>query len=355
MKIDRASADPLHKQIERQIRQQIETGVYPPRKALPSIRRLADSLAVNHLTVRRALGSLIAEGLLVSNAGSGTFVKEPTLRGSTVALIMDTDGTELPAKVSLGARQVLEAQGVDMVVRSDHDDDRIQAEEVDRLGGNGTRGAIIEPFGGPAGTHAILRQALAGFPVVLVPGCIPGIPISCVTLDFETGAYTATKHLIDRGRRRVAIIGNVNYSTARQRIEGFRRAMGEHGLPVHPAHVLPNIVTLDEVRAATSGLLEARPRPDAIIYGNDYRALAALQVIHGAGLKVPDDVAVVGSGNFQVASLAQPPLTTMGYDVVELGRAAAAMLLELIGVSVKERREPRTRVMPVTLVCREST
>lgn len=354
-KIDRASADPLHRQIERQLRQQIEDGLFTPRQALPSVRRLADALAVNHLTVRRAIGNLVAEGLLVSSAGSGTYVKEPSLRGTTLALVIDMDGTEQPVRVAAGARQALEAEGINLDVRSDHEDDTVQAREVDRLADDGTKGALIQHFGGPLGARAILRKAFAGFPVVLVLSGIADVPISSVTLDFDHGAFLATRHLIERGRRRIAIIGNRRYTTARQRIEGFRRALGEHGIAVHPRQVWPTAVTFDDVRTATREMLQQSPRPDAIIYGSDYRALAGLQVMNAAGIKVPDDIAVVGAGNFPVAELAQPPLTTMGYDAMELGRSAAEMLLEIIRLPVKERLQPRYRVLPVELICREST
>jgi len=177
---------------------------------------------------------------------------------------------------------------------------------------------------------------------------------SWIRFDHQAGSYMAVKHLIDSGRKRIAIIkrkSKVAWST--QRYEGYVRALKEAGRSVEKKLV----VDMPESDLAEMGihgmekLIGGRAKFDAVFCISDYVALGALQALRKHGLNTPDDVAVIGYDDMPMAALAYPPLTTVRQNGVELGRQAMDMLDTLI--SNKSTRHLK-RTVPVELVIRES-
>ncbi|MGV8954422.1 MAG: LacI family DNA-binding transcriptional regulator, partial [Cypionkella sp.] len=187
--------------------------------------------------------------------------------------------------------------------------------------------------------------------VVLLDEDVPGIGLSRVFVENQTGAYLATRHLIEAGHRTIALIGGPpGLMSVQERQAGFERAMAEAGLPIAPELVLLKDYSRDFGFWAAEQLLALPGRPSAIFASSDYLAVGVLQAMQKAGLTVPGDVSLVGFDDMPFAELVNPPLTTIRQPVTEMGRLAFQLLLNLLN---DEPAVPVTR-LPVELVLRQS-
>jgi DNA-binding LacI/PurR family transcriptional regulator len=166
------------------------------------------------------------------------------------------------------------------------------------------------------------------------------------------GGLTATRHLLGLGHRRIAAIGGpAGTLCSRARLDGFRAAMDEAGVPVDPGLVSHGRFHVDEGIERGRALLGRVDRPSAIITGNDLQALGVYQAARELRLHIPEDLSVVGFDDLPVAQWVGPPLTTIRQPLIEMAEAAAELVLAL------DRGEPtQARVEFATeLVVREST
>lgn len=196
-----------------------------------------------------------------------------------------------------------------------------------------------------------LVRSLAEFmPLVLVDHTFPGIP--SVVGDNVGGARLATLHLLDHGHREVAFVAETLADPSfRARFEGYRLALRERGLRVCRELVVEGGRRSDSDQVAMAKLLGGGRVPTAIFAANDFMAVGAIKALTTAGLKIPEDVAVVGFDDGALATLVHPPLTTVRVPRVEMGRAAARKLLALLQ---GENVNPLVEVLPTSLTVRTS-
>jgi len=176
-------------------------------------------------------------------------------------------------------------------------------------------------------------RALAAFgaPVVLVERDLDHSAVPCVVVDNVEGGRLAGQHLARLGRRRPACItGPADAPMARDRLAGFRAASGDSGIRLVAGRIVEGDWTMGSGHAQMAGLLRRKPIPDAVFAGNDMMAIGALRAIHEAGLRVPEDIAVVGFDDLDVAAFNEPSLTTIRQPAVELGRHAVRLLRAVI-------------------------
>jgi LacI family transcriptional regulator len=201
--------------------------------------------------------------------------------------------------------------------------------------------------------EALLPHLVADeVPSVLI-GRHPRFPdLNTVNVANDEGARLAVRHLIGLGHRRIATItGHLGMPPGGERHEGYQAALREAGLPLDPQLVASGQLTSASGYEAMQRLLALPQRPTAVFAADDAMAAGALQAIRLAGLGVPRDIAVVGFDDAPIASLTDPPLTTVRQPVYELGAEAARLLIaQLRG----EAPRPAQRRLPVELVVRQS-
>jgi len=198
--------------------------------------------------------------------------------------------------------------------------------------------------------RAIKRHAL---PCVLLDRRVNGFKCDSVVSDGREGARQMTQRLIRLGHRRIAIIaGPSNISTGQERVEGYRQALREHKLPVDEGLIAHGIYTPDSGYQFAKQMLKLEPKPTAIFAGNNFMAVGALQALREEGLRIPQDVALVGFDDIPQGSLISPALTVVSQPAYEMGVAAAESLLSRL--SGKYRGKPRDIVFDVSIIIRES-
>lgn len=170
-----------------------------------------------------------------------------------------------------------------------------------------------------------------------------------VDVDNTRGALTATEFLIDRGHTRIGTItGPLDMPAGVDRLEGFREALAARGLT--PAAVEDGNFTAAGGADAMRRILAAGDAPDALFIASDLMARGAMNVLAGAGLRVPDDVAIIGFDDSPVATSVTPPLTTMRQPSFEQGEQMAGILLDILA----DRSPRHVTVLDTELVVRES-
>jgi LacI family transcriptional regulator len=174
--------------------------------------------------------------------------------------------------------------------------------------------------------------------------------ISYVSVDNVAAAYTAVSHLIALGRRRIAhITGNLAISDGRDRVEGYKRALRDAGLPLDESLIVEGNFAHRSGYAGMKTLLKRKV--DAVFASSDITARGALQALHEAQVRVPDDIALVGFDDLPTAVQVTPPLTTIHQPIEEKGARATSILLDMIENGLDE---PQQVLLPTELIVRES-
>ncbi len=199
----------------------------------------------------------------------------------------------------------------------------------------------------------LLRVHSEGAPLVLM-GQLPNVAIPFVDVDNVGGARLATEHLLSVGYRRIALITNADpaYTASADRRTGYRLALEAAGLTYDPALVRHGNFTPQSGLAEMESLLALNPRPEAVFIASDTVALGALQAIRRRGLRVPDDIAVVGFDDIPLAEFLDPPLTTVRLPAAGLGWGSAELLIRLI-TDEDEIRHPNV-LLETELIVRDS-
>lgn len=198
------------------------------------------------------------------------------------------------------------------------------------------------------------RLAASGIPLVaLDPTGEPLHDVPSVGAANWSGGLAATRHLLELGHRRIGMVnGPAGFLVARARLDGFRAAMDEAGVPVDRELVRDgHFAYVDGVRHGRDLLALAEP-PTAVFCGNDLVALGVCEAAREAGVRVPDGLSVVGFDDVEAAQWSGPALTTVRQPLRDMGFAAAELVLDLAS-----GREPRHRrvELPTTLIVRGST
>lgn len=198
---------------------------------------------------------------------------------------------------------------------------------------------------------ARIVEAARSVPVVLVARTITAGKVDCVSNDDPAGAALAVDHLVALGHRRIAHIDGGSGAGSGARKQGYTRTMRRHGLTSQARSVRGDYTEEGGARGVAT-LLARGPRPTAIFAANDLSAIGALDALTRKGLRVPEDVSLVGYDNTSLAALRHIDLTTIDQPREAMGRTAVDLLLERLE---RRRTAPRRVVMAPTLVVRGTT
>lgn len=176
-----------------------------------------------------------------------------------------------------------------------------------------------------------------------------------VIMDNARSGYIATEHLIKEGCRRIAIVtSSLKRATDLHRYTGFRKALGDHQLPPGTGCVITADIEPEGGGALVEKILTMDPMPDGLFITDDTTAVICMQGLREAGIRVPDDIAIVGVNNDPVTRLVTPALTTVDCSGFEMGMTAATTLLDGL-YGRKDRRRWKTTYVPPVLVVRHSS
>jgi DNA-binding LacI/PurR family transcriptional regulator len=362
LRVDPEASTPLAAQLSEQLLWLIASGEIEEGEHLPAVRQLAAELDINYHTVRAAYQQLKAQGVISTRQGRRAEVlPHDRLRwlSSAPRLPTFTLGVLVPNYSPYHARFL---QGLEQSTA--HDpwlkficDTNYYSRHVGRYMGQllakNVDGIVVTHFEKP--DQEDLRSALSPAPDMppIVYADSPHMPGPSVGFDREHGAFEAVLHLIEHGYRSIALITpNTEWSTLRSVYAGYQRALVTGGLPLVEDRVVrvPTFAAADGAGAAEQLLADGDP-PEAIFAAGDMLAIGAMRRFKEHGLKLPDDIAVVGYGEIDLAELIDPPLTTVALSPTQMGHVAMRMLRQSID---GEEVNPREVTLPARLVLRRS-
>jgi LacI family transcriptional regulator len=270
-------------------------------------------------------------------------------RSRTIGLMIADISNPFYAGCAKAVEEVARSHGYAVFLCASAEDVNIEREYVGLLTRRRVDGLLLVPA---ADGHPHLKEEQdAGLPIVTLDRPAEGLLTDTVIVKNRTGARDATRHLIEvHGHERVAFVGADEHQyTTRMRLEGYREALAEAGLQEILRTRAPDTAA---AARATRELLALPDPPTAFFAMNNLVTVGVLQAVEGAGLRVPEDVALVGFDDFELAAVLSPRLTLVRQPAAEIGRRAARLLFERI-----ERRkplDPRRVVLETELVVRES-
>lgn len=193
-----------------------------------------------------------------------------------------------------------------------------------------------------------------GIPLVLFDRIVEDLEVSKVVVDDFNGAYNAVSYLIRQGRKRIAHIGGRNQLyVSRKRRQGFEAAMKDHNISPDPDYIVTGGYHEEDGRAAAQELCGLAAPPDAVFAINDPVALGAYMHFIDSGIKIPEEIALIGFSNNPNTTLIRPRLTTVSQPAFEMGKVAVSLLLKKLGSS-SIASSAETVVLKTELLIRES-
>lgn len=343
--IQKESKTFLYKKVYQDLKDRIQNGEYLRDALLPSEREIGETYQVDRTTVRKALQLLVDDALVEKRAGKGTVVVwrpleaspqiqvpfRPERKNGPLAFLLpkgDNNSSRITqpfyAQLFYRAQKECQKHGYTLIYSTLDESDSFDELVRD----NGFSGVFFVSNV----SHRHLDRALElQIPSILVNSYYEHM--SSILSDNFSGTYNACRYLIERGHKTIGIInGNSRYTTNNERYRGCITALREAGLSLKNEFCLGGTSWEFEagLAAVEQMLAKNAAYPTALVAFNDRLALGAIQAIHQAGLKVPDDISIIGYDNSDQAKYSMPRITTVEIHASLMAQTAARMLFQQI-------------------------
>ena len=308
-----------------------------------TLKDLAKELALSASTISRALDNhpgispetkekvkLKAEELgFTRNSIAASFRKSKTL---TIAVIAPRIDIHFHSLVISGIEEYAYKTGYNVTIFQSRDSLKREKKITETLQNNMFGGVIICQASETKAYEHFKKLTKMKMPIVFYDRVPTGLEASKIIINDYESSFRATEHLIEVGCKRIAHIGG-SQSTGifKSRFEGYEAALKKHNLPVHKELVhFTKDLSYDEGILIANKLLSEHPKPDGIFCSNDYTAVSAIQVFQKSGVKIPEQIAIVGFSNYPISKIIEPNLTTINDRAFDMGQAAAKLLIRQI-------------------------
>jgi LacI family transcriptional regulator len=256
-------------------------------------------------------------------------------------------------EIIAGIEPVASVRGFGLLLCSSSEDPGKERAELEMLRGRQVDGVVLASAHASGNTDMLQQLTKQGTTLVMIDrDDHPSVKCHRVLTDDELVGHLATSHLLDLGRRAIAHIAGPPIAHAKRRERGWRDALRARGITASDDWFVRGGFMESDGYRVMKRLLTVRPRLDAVFAANDPSAIGAMKAVWEAGLKVPDDIAIVGVGDIALGDLLRVPLTTVGWSRRDQGRHAAELLLNGLDLEIDE---PQRVIIPPRLIVRESS
>lgn len=334
------TAEPKYIQVANIIRQNILDGTWREGDAIPPEKILCARFNIARGTMRQALQVLENEGYLVREQGRGTFIRlveQRTNNGTNrhLAFVVPYLRDSSVSTILVGFQQVAEQAGFSVVFNHVNNDLQQQQDVVQKLLQQGVMGIALYPVDSETLT-GIDKLVNASYPIVLVDRYLKYLSTDYVISDHFGGALRGVHYLINQGHTRVGFVTWLSPAVSMDhRLLGYHQAMRERGIPVDE-NLICRVEGYPTVnRAPLINYLTSENRPTAVFAANDQIAIAIYRAAASIGLRIPEDLSVMGFDDLDMSIHLDPPLTTLAQQFTTLGRRAAEVLLSRIRAEIR--------------------
>ncbi|MEW6623596.1 MAG: LacI family DNA-binding transcriptional regulator [Bacillota bacterium] len=271
-------------------------------------------------------------------------------KSNTVGLVVpNIRDLVFPAAIR-GISDYLEKHGYTLILVNTDDKIELEKFHVENLQKRMVDGLIFSTAKNES--KHLLELKEKGFPVVLLIRHLGNL-IDAVIVDNYKGGYEATKYLLNQGFRKIAIInGNMELDLYQERFRGYEDALKDAGLVTDTRFIVNDVDSWEDSYQAVKEMLLTKDYPEAVFATSDPKALGVVRALKDLGLRVPEDVSVIGFDNIDVAEVMDPPLTTIAQPFYEIGCKAAERLVKLM--KSKKKMKPVVEKLDVQLLVRKS-
>lgn len=330
---------PKYLQLKQELLAWLHAGRFKANEQMPSEHEIAAMFQMSRQTVRQTLGELEKEGWLYRVQGKGTFVAEPFARQPqetfTVGMMTTYISDYIFPHIVRGAEATFRSRGYRLVLTSTDNDKAKERENLELMLNEPLRGLIIEPTKSAQGNPNLnyyLSLQVGQIPFVMINERYPELLCPCLKVDDEAGGFAAANHLMELGHTAIAGFFKTDDLQGANRLKGFIRAFQERRLPLRPDTVTHYTTEEKEAKPFETALalLGRDDRPTAFVCYNDELAVMLLEAARRMGLRVPDDLSIVGFDDSSLATATEVKLTTIVHPKTEMGVRAAELLLAMI-------------------------
>jgi len=322
--------------------------------SVATVSRVLNDTAPVKASTREKVNAVIQKYQFQPNALARSLISKAT--GMIGMILPDITNPFFP-EVFKGAEDEARAKGYTFFLCNSGGDYRRESEYLSALKEKRVDGIIF--LGGRINSSRCspelsneVAELAEQIPIVLVNGALPKSGVHRVASDEALGAELAMQHLIDLGHRDIAFIGGVDYMTPTiQKVKAFKKKLSENGLPIRPEWIMHKDFSVENGKELMTRLLRGSERPSAVMCVNDFTAVGAVKVAIEHGLRIPEDISVVGYDDTPLSTTVIPELTTVAQRTYELGKQSVTLLHQLIN---GEKTKKVTMLHP-ELVVRQST
>jgi LacI family transcriptional regulator len=303
-----------------------------------TIREVAEEAGVSQATAARALGgygSVSPDALSRVQAAADRLHYRPNRvaqalrlgQSRTVGFIPADLENPFFARIARHLGDALEAEGYMLLVSSSDERPDREKKIIETFRAHLLSGVIVAPTTEESAPH--LQQLVDdGIPLVLIDRGIAGMAVDCVTVNNERAGFRAVSHLTELGHQRIGIIcDNLQIPSTSERFRGYQTALAAHDIPLDPQLIGVAGTSPDDAYDATRRVLALVERPTALFTTDNFMTEGALRGIREAGLRLPDDVSLVGFDDVDPRTLMKPAVTVVAQPIPELSQQAARLLL----------------------------
>lgn len=336
---------PLYSRIYKDLKNKIESGEYKVEEQLPTENDLAEMHGVSRITSKRALIELERDGLIYRKRGSGSFVKRidnrtpPAISESKIiSMILPYAASNSLLAYIHGATEYLDDKGYYLTIHSSNWSTEKEKELIYSLPKRGISGIILYPVSTLKNLDAVYSLYMNGQPIVTIDQYYDNVPVGSVTSDNFKGGYMATSKLIELGHRSIAFISSINlqYRTSvRDRFYGYCKALKDADIPIDGEIVVDDFMEIYEspeklnfIQSLIDRLLDRGVT--AIQAEHDHLAVDLVRTAIERNVAVPKELSIVGFDNHEISANIEIPITTITQNFYEIGKQAAAMLVDQI-------------------------
>lgn len=233
------------------------------------------------------------------------------------------------ASITKGIETVAYENGYNLILCNSRSDESLEKRQLQILRANQVAGIIISPI---SDCSAELQELIERkIPIVLVDNLIPGFEVDVIKINNFEGACKATKHLINLKHKEIGIItGPLNETSALERLDGFLETMEANRIKVNHDFIKEGDFQKDSGYTKTMELLLSTPSPTALIVSNNLMTIGALEAIRELGIKIPEEISIIGFDNFIYQKLIALGLTYVSHPEIQIGEKAAELLIKRI-------------------------
>jgi len=268
----------------------------------------------------------------------------------TLGLIVPDSSNTFFAEISREIEISAFEAGYSVILCNSNEDPQREKLYIDVLTEKQVDGIILVSTCGQINTLRGLKKLQ--IPVALLDRDIKNLSLDTVLVDNKNGGLLATNHLISLGHQRIGFItGPSDANPSAERLTGYKQALRENGIPFEKELIRYGDFTAPSGRLKAIELISLSNPPTAIFAGNDMMAIGVLRAATEKGLHVPEDIALIGFDDIELAAFTNPPLTTIAQPKLEMGKTITELLIQRIK---NKERDVQFKMLPVSLIIRET-